>query len=168
MYAVKLRTPASITFVLSGVAKLMSPRASEKGLGFIDSVSPDVPDRLVGDPGRLRQVLLSLVGNAIKFTNRELIEVQVLAVNEEANPEGCALHFSIRDSGVGMAREKLKDIFEAFTQADSSTTRLYGGTGLGLAISKRLVDMMRGRIWVDSQLGVGSTFQFSARFGLQP
>jgi two-component system sensor histidine kinase/response regulator len=149
-----------------GIAKLMGPRAEEKGIDFVFEVAPDVPDRLIGDPGRLRQVILNLVGNAIKFTDRGQIKVDVFAA--QAGGAECAVQFAVHDSGIGIPREKLTVIFDAFAQADSSTTRNYGGTGLGLAISRRLVEMMGGQIWVDSEPGRGSTFQFTARFGLLP
>jgi two-component system sensor histidine kinase/response regulator len=150
-----------------GIAKLMGPRAEEKGIDFEYQVSQAVPDRLVGDPGRLRQVILNLIGNAIKFTDRGQIKVDVTAA-AEPDISTCTLLFAVRDSGVGIPREKLTVIFDAFSQADSSTTRNYGGTGLGLAISRRLVEMMDGHIWVDSEPGKGSTFNFTARLGLPP
>jgi len=145
----------------------MSPRAAEKGLDFLEYISPEVPDRLVGDAGRLRQVVLNLVGNAIKFTERGQVRVDVVVAPEQSNPSNRVLCFSVSDSGIGILAEKMAVIFEAFAQADNSTTRRYGGTGLGLAISQRLVEMMGGRVWAASEPGKGSTFQFTARFGLQ-
>jgi two-component system sensor histidine kinase/response regulator len=149
-----------------GITKLMGPRAEEKGIEFVYEVAADVPERLIGDPGRLRQVILNLAGNAIKFTERGQIRVQAFVAAQQAKDAGCVLQFAVRDSGVGIPADKVTVIFDAFAQADSSTTRNYGGTGLGLAISRRLVEMMGGEIWVDSEPGRGSTFQFTARLGL--
>ncbi len=118
-----------------------------------------MPARVRGDPGRLRQVLINLIGNAIKFTDRGQVSVAI-----ERSPEGAdALHFSVRDTGIGIPAEKQAMIFEAFTQVDGSFTRRFGGTGLGLTIASRLVQMMEGRIWVESKEGEGSTFHFTAR-----
>ena len=143
--------------------KTLSLRAQQKGLKLSCSVEPEVPDSLVGDPGRLRQILMNLVGNAIKFTDQGQV---LVGVASEAQAAGRAiLHFSVIDTGIGIPAEKQQVIFEAFSQADGSTTRRYGGTGLGLTISSKLVGMMGGHIWVDSQPGAGSTFHFTARFG---
>jgi signal transduction histidine kinase/CheY-like chemotaxis protein/HPt (histidine-containing phosphotransfer) domain-containing protein len=150
---------------LDGSLKTVALRAHEKDLELVCDVRPDVPDRLIGDPGRLRQVLVNLAGNAIKFTERGEIVVRV-DLEEDADTHA-RLHFSVSDTGIGIPADKVGAVFEAFTQADSSTTRKYGGTGLGLTISKRLVEMMDGRIWVESQLGRGTVFHFSARFGIQ-
>jgi two-component system, sensor histidine kinase and response regulator len=137
--------------------------AQQKGLELIVDIGPAVPWKLTGDPGRLRQILVNLLGNAIKFTHRG--EVALRVTREEAGPQdGVVLHFSIRDTGVGIPRDRQECIFEAFTQADSSTTRMYGGTGLGLAISSQLIQLMGGRIWVESETGCGSIFHFTARF----
>jgi two-component system sensor kinase len=139
-------------------------RAAEKRVELTYLVSPDVPDDLVGDPGRLRQVIINLVGNALKFTDRGEIVVGVtLDTMEESQ---VSLHFTVRDTGIGIPVEKQRQIFEAFTQADSSTTRRYGGTGLGLTISMQLVKLMGGQLWVDSEPGKGSTFHFTVRFGI--
>jgi CheY-like chemotaxis protein len=142
----------------------MSFRAHHKDLELIQDLRGEFPPALLGDPGRVGQVLVNLVGNAIKFTERGEIAV---AVEKEAATEGeVTLHFSVRDTGIGIDRDKQKVVFEAFTQADNSTARKFGGTGLGLAISRRLVEMMNGRIWVESAgEGYGSTFHFTARFG---
>jgi PAS domain S-box-containing protein len=156
--------PFNLRDCLGQVEKLMAPRATAKGIGFSGYISPGVPRILLGDPGRLRQIVLNLVGNAIKFTHTGRIDLEVVAL--EANPQSCTLNFSIGDTGVGIPAEKLTAIFEAFTQADGSTTRRYGGTGLGLSISRLLVEMMGGRIWATSELGKGSTFQFVANFSL--
>jgi PAS domain S-box-containing protein len=132
--------------------------ADAKNLNLIDDVHSDVPLRVLGDPGRLRQVLINLIGNAIKFTDRGEIAVAI-----ETSPEGPGmLHFSVRDTGIGIPADKQAMIFEAFTQVDGSFTRKFGGTGLGLTIASRLAHMMDGRIWVDSKEGEGSTFHFTA------
>jgi PAS domain S-box-containing protein len=137
-------------------------RAEQKGLELAYRVDADLPELLAGDPGRLRQVVTNLVGNAIKFTERGEIVVQ--AERQESNAEGVVIHFSIKDTGVGIPRERQESIFAPFEQADGSITRRYGGTGLGLAISARLIAIMNGRIWVESEAGQGSTFHFTARF----
>jgi two-component system, sensor histidine kinase and response regulator len=143
--------------------KTLSVRAHEKNLELICSVPPGLEDVVVGDPVRLRQVVLNLAGNAIKFTTQGEV---VLRVQPEAiGPDAMTLHFTITDTGMGIPAEKQNVIFEPFTQADTSTTRKHGGTGLGLAISARLIEMMGGRIWVESAAGLGSTFHFTARFG---
>ncbi len=145
---------------------VLAHRADERNLEFVCRVAPDVPDHLVGDPLRLRQVILNLLSNAIKFTERGEIVVGVIRVHD--GPDSVRLQFSVRDTGVGIPPEKQALIFNAFTQADSSTARTHGGTGLGLSISSQLVDMMGGRIWVESQVGRGSRFHFTAEFRLQP
>jgi PAS domain S-box-containing protein len=145
-------------------AKVLALRASEKGIELAVDVAPDVPDALLGDAGRLRQVLLNLLGNAIKFTSHGEVVLRVTLTGIERGRAG--LHFSVTDTGIGIAPEHLEHIFDAFTQADNSTTRRYGGTGLGLAIARRLVDLMGGRLWVESVLGHGSTFRFTSFFAL--
>ncbi len=144
--------------------KALGLRADEKGLELTCSISPSIPETLVGDPDRLRQILVNLTGNAIKFTDKGEVHVHVEGLSRRAGT--VVLHFCISDTGVGIPLEKQKMIFNAFSQADSSTTRQYGGTGLGLAISSRLVQMMKGGIWVTSKPGEGSIFHFTARFGL--
>jgi len=150
---------------LESVAKTLAVRVHEKGLELLCDVPPDVPDSLVGDPGRLRQVLTNLADNAVKFTGKGEI-VLAVAVESEGE-EKVRLRFSVSDTGIGVPPEKQELVFSAFAQADGSTTRKYGGTGLGLAISKQLVEMMGGRIAVQSECGKGSTFYFTADFGLQ-
>lgn len=150
--------------VIGETLKVMRFRAQQKGLELEWEVEESVPEQLIGDPGRLRQVLLNLTGNAIKFTDRGNITVKV-GKGKKAN-EKVELHFRVRDTGIGISKSKQKMIFEAFTQADSSTTRKYGGTGLGLTITMRLVELMGGKIWVESEPGRGSTFHFTAEFGL--
>jgi signal transduction histidine kinase/CheY-like chemotaxis protein/HPt (histidine-containing phosphotransfer) domain-containing protein len=146
------------------VLELTRVRASAKGLELESTVADEVPRVLVGDPLRLRQILLNLLGNAMKFTDAGRLEVRVGQDPEDPAPG--ALQFQVRDTGIGIPPEKLESIFENFSQADSSTTRKYGGTGLGLAISKRLVGLMGGRIWVESEPGQGSTFLFTVRMGV--
>jgi signal transduction histidine kinase/DNA-binding response OmpR family regulator len=140
-------------------------RAAEKGLEVLFNPSPDTPDALIGDPGRLRQILINLVGNAIKFTDHGQVLVSIGIAEENEN--GCLLSFSIKDNGIGIPPDKLRLIFDPFEQADLSTTKSFGGTGLGLAISKNLVELFGGTIRVDSEVGKGSTFIFTARFMIQ-
>jgi signal transduction histidine kinase/DNA-binding response OmpR family regulator len=149
---------------LSYTLRALAPRADKKGLELTCEALSNLAARLVGDPGRLRQILVNLAGNAIKFTERG--EVNLRVEIESQGEDWTALHFCITDTGIGIPREKQQRIFEAFTQADSSTTRKYGGTGLGLAISTRLVKLMEGRIWVESEPNKGSRFHFTAKFGL--
>lgn len=142
--------------------RALALRAQEKGLELAYDVDPNIPEYLVGDPGRLRQILVNLVGNAIKFTSEG--EVIVGAVIKSREPQRLTLHFTVADTGIGIPADKHKLIFEAFAQADSSTTRNYGGSGLGLAICSRLAALMGGRVWVESVVGAGSTFHFTACF----
>jgi signal transduction histidine kinase/CheY-like chemotaxis protein/HPt (histidine-containing phosphotransfer) domain-containing protein len=151
--------------VLARAMEVVEVRTTAKGLWLRQSIAPGVPHYLVGDPNRLRQVMINLLGNSIKFTERGGLDIKV-----EPDPENSApgrLRFGITDTGIGIPADKLTLIFESFTQVDSSTTRKYGGTGLGLTISKQLVELMGGRIWVESQVGVGSTFYFTAQFQVQ-
>jgi two-component system, sensor histidine kinase and response regulator len=151
--------------VLEDAMRVLAPRAQQKGVELASHIDSRVADALVGDPLRLRQVILNLVGNAIKFTEQGEV---VLRVQTESQSNGdIRLHFSVTDTGIGIPPEKQSLIFEAFSQADSSTTRRYGGTGLGLAISAHLVELMGGNISVESQPGRGSTFHFSSRFEVQ-
>jgi two-component system, sensor histidine kinase and response regulator len=149
---------------LEETIRMFALRAQQKGLELVCDVRPDVPQVVRGDPTRLRQIVVNLVGNAIKFTERGevVLRVELNALNQGDNE----LHFSIQDTGIGISPEKQKLIFEAFAQGDNSSARKYGGTGLGLTISSRLVEMMRGRIWVESKLGHGSTFHFTTCLGV--
>jgi PAS domain S-box-containing protein len=181
----------SLRAAVGDTLRALAVRAHKKGLELIYQVQPDVPDALVGDAGRLRQILLNLVGNAIKFTERGEVVVSVGMTNDEARKSNggrtgpasaldirdssffrhssfVILHFEVKDTGIGIPPEKQARIFQAFEQEDTSTTRKYGGTGLGLTIAARLVALIGGDITVDSVPGQGSTFAFTARFGLQP
>jgi PAS domain S-box-containing protein len=149
---------------LGETMKALGLRAHQRGLELAWRVTDEVPDSLSGDLGRLRQVLVNLVGNSVKFTEQGEVVLQV--DQTDATEDAAVLHFSVRDTGIGIPEEKKKAIFEAFEQADGSTTRKYGGTGLGLAITRQIVDLMGGTLWVESELGKGSTFHFTARFDL--
>ncbi|MGO9269397.1 MAG: ATP-binding protein [Terriglobia bacterium] len=145
-------------------ARMFAYPATQKGLGLICNLAPDVPEIVRGDPTRLRQVAVNLLGNALKFTNRGEVALEVECFSRQA--ETVVLHFAVRDTGIGIPRDKQPLIFEAFAQGDGSTTRKFGGTGLGLTISSRLVRLMGGRIWVESDPGRGSTFHFTACLGV--
>ena len=147
------------------VVETMCIRAAEKGLRLTATIPPEVPRALTGDSLRLRQVLLNLVGNAIKFTERGEV---VIRISSETSETVAKLHCSVTDTGIGIPPSKLREVFSNFTQGDSSTARRFGGSGLGLAIVKRLVELMGGRVWAESQVGLGSTFHFTARLGIQP
>ena len=151
---------------IEGTLKSLALRADEKGLELLCEVSPKVCELLVGDPGRLRQVLINLIGNAVKFTTEGEIALKVQVYNVESG--AMTLQFTVADTGIGISPAKLKTIFDSFSQADTSTTREYGGTGLGLTISKRLIEMMGGKIWVESELGFGSQFHFTVRLRTAP
>jgi len=149
---------------IGNMMKTVATRAHKKELELAYNIQSDAPDTLVGDPGRLRQIIVNLVSNAIKFTDQG--EVVVCIEVESQTEEDVCLHFAVSDTGIGIPPEKQQLIFDSFSQADNSTTRKYGGTGLGLAISSQLVKMMNGRIWVESEVSKGSTFHFTARFGI--
>jgi PAS domain S-box-containing protein len=160
---------------LADAVRTLGLRAQQKGLELACHVAPDVPDLLVGDLGRLRQVVVNLLGNAIKFTSEGEVVVEVRNQESGVRSQGsapggaadsCVLHFTVRDTGIGIPPEKHQAIFEPFEQVDGSTTRKYGGTGLGLAISAQLVGLMGGRMWVESEVGQGSRFNFTARFAV--
>ena len=155
--------------ILEDFTAALALRAHDKGLELVCSTDPDVPSFLIGDPGRLRQILTNLAGNAIKFTHTGEVAIHVSAVDETApSPASVLLRFTVRDTGIGIPDDKLDLIFSNFTQADASTTRQYGGTGLGLAISRQLAELMGGEIGIESQVGQGSVFWFTARLNTQP
>jgi PAS domain S-box-containing protein len=158
------RVPFRFRDTVEDGVRLLAPRAAEKGLELGCRIAPDVPDALIGDAGRLRQVILNLVGNAVKFTDEGEVVVEV-TVDRRADDE-VTLRFMVRDTGIGIAHDKQWKIFGAFVQADASTTRRYGGTGLGLTISAQLVELMEGRLWLESEPGEGSRFYFVAHFGI--
>jgi PAS domain S-box-containing protein len=158
-------TDFSLRYGINEMVKILDVRAKQKGLELSINIPPEVPDQLLGDPSRLRQILSNLVDNAIKFTERGGV---ILKIEKDSQSEqDVCLHFSVADSGIGIPQEKQQLVFEAFAQADTSTTRKYGGTGLGLSISARLVRLMSGKIWVESEANRGSVFHFTARFSLQ-
>ncbi len=141
-------------------------QAEEKGLQLECVVAPDVPDALCGDPSRLRQIIVNLAGNSLKFTEKGSVRVLVKLEpgDQKRRGAGVRLRFSVADTGIGIPADKWQAIFDAFSQADGSITRRYGGTGLGLTISSRLVRLFDGEIWLDSEVGKGTTFHFTARF----
>jgi signal transduction histidine kinase/CheY-like chemotaxis protein len=151
--------------VLADALEISGVRARAKGLQLSSKIQPNVPARFIGDPGRLRQILLNLLGNAMKFTERGDVSV---VVEMESAPAAVPtmLHFAVSDTGIGIPADRISSIFDNFSQADASTTRKYGGTGLGLAISKRFVELMGGRIWAESTVGAGSTMHFTAQLAV--
>ncbi len=157
--------PFALRDALDETLQALALRAHSKGLELACRIAPDVPDGLVGDPGRLRQVLVNLVGNAIKFTERG--EVIAAVSVDGLTEDGVTLRVSAADTGIGIPADKVHTIFQPFEQADGSTTRRFGGTGLGLTISAKLVELMGGKIWVESEVGVGSTFWFTIKLGVQ-
>src|SRR5438094_745297 len=157
--------PFSLRESLGDTMKTLALEAHRKGLELAYEIQPDTPDALLGDPVRLGQIVLNLVGNAIKFTERGEVVMRVQPQSGAGGEVGC--YFTVSDTGIGIEREKQIAIFAPFLQGDTSTTRIYGGTGLGLTVSERLVEMMNGKIWVESEPGKGSIFHFTVRFGLQ-
>jgi signal transduction histidine kinase len=154
--------PFSLGDTVGDTVRTLAVKAAEKGLRLEYEVDDEVPDGVIGDPGRLRQILYNLVSNAIKFTHVGSVVIRVGL--ESSGPDNQAvLHFAVEDTGIGIPHDKQDRIFEVFSQADGSTTREYGGTGLGLSIARQLVGMMRGRIWLESELSRGSTFHFLAQ-----
>jgi PAS domain S-box-containing protein len=150
--------------IIEEALSLMRPSAQQKGLKLISQMSPDIPRFVQGDPIRMRQIILNLVGNAVKFTESGSVAVRAglePAKDEAKDGNEIRLHFEVQDTGIGIPIEKQKLIFEAFSQADGSMSRVFGGTGLGLSISARLVQMMKGHVWVESSVGTGSTFHFT-------
>jgi signal transduction histidine kinase/DNA-binding response OmpR family regulator/HPt (histidine-containing phosphotransfer) domain-containing protein len=158
------KTDFRLEDVLDNLSTIVSQKAQDKNLEFLIAPQHEIPPNLIGDPLRLGQILINLVNNAVKFTERG--EVLVTVSLEEQSADRIKLKFSVRDSGIGMTPEQSSRLFQAFAQADTSTTRKYGGTGLGLSISKRLVEMMEGTIWAESEPGVGSTFHFTTWLGV--
>ena len=155
--------------VMDTLANLVGMRAEDKGLELLFNAAPGVPKALRGDPLRLSQVLINLGNNAVKFTDRGevVVGIEMVGTDTDYGTGMATLHFWVRDTGIGMSAEQCAKMFQSFSQADASTTRKYGGTGLGLAISKNLVELMDGRIWVESEPGKGSCFHFHANFGVQ-
>ncbi len=158
--------PFNLQDALHDILKTLAIRAHEKGLELIGSIKPEVPSHLIGDPGRIRQILVNLVGNAIKFTREG--EVAVTVGVESQSPGHIDLHVSVKDTGIGIPPEKQQAVFEPFVQADGSTARKYGGTGLGLTITRHLVELMGGRIWIESAPGKGAVFHFTAALKKDP
>lgn len=153
--------PFELRNCIEDALDMFAPKAIEKGIDLLYLIQPDVSPFLVGDVNRLRQIMINLINNAIKFTEEGEIFISIEKVNEGEGFQ--ELQFSVKDSGIGIAKEKMDILFEAFTQADATTTRRYGGTGLGLAIAKHLINLMGGTIWVESTVGKGSTFFFNIR-----
>ncbi len=155
--------PFDLRECVETTARSLSLRATDQGLEMACRIDPAVPYRLLGDPGRLRQIIINLGGNAMKFTDEG--EVVIAVEMDEQTEHDVGLHFSVRDTGIGIPEGKLSKVFDSFSQIDASTTRKYGGTGLGLAISDQLVELMGGKIWVESEVDVGTTFHFRVRLG---
>ncbi len=159
------QTPFSLRKTISDSAKVLAVAAAQKSIELIVDIEPDVPDALIGDASHLRQMIINLAGNAVKFTDRGEIVIKV-ALDSSAD-QTVSLHFLVRDTGKGIPADEIDRLFEAFEQLDSSDTRTHGGTGLGLAITRRLATLMGGRVWAESRPGMGSTFHFTANFGAE-
>ncbi len=159
----------TIEDVLDNITNIISLKAEGKGIELLFNIENDIPNNLVGDPHRLGQVLINLSNNAVKFTTtgQIIVKAEVIDDSENRSSDQIFLRFSVEDSGIGMTQDQIVKLFQAFSQVDSSTTRKYGGTGLGLTISKHLIEMMGGKIWVNSEYGKGSKFRFTTKFGLQ-
>jgi osomolarity two-component system sensor histidine kinase NIK1 len=151
--------PFSLRLAVFSVLKTLCVKASQNKLDLIFDIDPTIPDQLVGDPLRLRQVITNLIGNAVKFTTKGAVALSCRVKGYQSG--GVELEFAVADTGIGIRKDKLDVIFDTFAQADGSTTRKYGGTGLGLTISKRLVNLMSGNLWVTSDFGEGSKFFFT-------
>jgi signal transduction histidine kinase len=156
--------PFNIHNLVAETARVFKLQATQKGLTLNWEIDPDIPSELIGDPGRLRQILVNLLGNALKFTPQGSVSLH--AETEWRSPESIQLLMAVSDTGIGIPKHKQQLIFHPFAQADGSMTRKYGGTGLGLSIALRLVELMHGRLWVTSDAGKGSVFHFSAQFGI--
>ena len=160
--------PFRLERLVGDAIKTLAPRAQEKGLSLGMEIDPASPLQLRGDPGRLRQILLNLVSNGMKFTERGEVRVRLRVSQDSDAVTGAVLHVAVSDTGIGIPQDKCEQIFDAFAQEDSSIARRFGGTGLGLAICRRLVDVMGGRIWVESEVGKGSTFHFTVNVAVDP
>ena len=158
------RIPFDLIDVVTRAVELIRVKARDKGLEVEFEIDPEIPRYLVGDPTRLRQIILNLLGNSLKFTETGGLTVTITP--ELVSPSIAALRFAVSDTGIGIPEDKLDKVFQNFSQVDASTTRKYGGTGLGLSISKKFVELMNGKIWVESSVGFGSTFFFTAEFGI--
>ena len=153
--------PLSLRNTIDESLALIAATASEKGLNMTYDIDKNTPEVILSDPTRLRQILANLLSNAVKFTENG--EVLISVFSRELNENDYEIHFSVKDTGIGIPEDKLERLFKPFSQVDASTTRRYGGTGLGLVISKKLIDMMGGKIWVESEVGKGSTFHFTIK-----
>lgn len=164
------QSPFHLESSIASIVNMLAPHAHQKGLELLWEIDPTIPLHLLGDPLRLQEIITNLIGNAIKFTQQGEIVLSISRHHPtvpESDPEMVELHFQVRDTGIGISEEMQVKVFEAFQQADHSITREFGGTGLGLAIARRLVKLMHGTLWVESQCGQGSIFHFTARFGTQ-
>ena len=154
--------PFNVSFATQDATRLMSAAAKNKGLTLTTQIDGDIPELVIGNPERFRQILLNLIGNAVKFTHKGEVIIHAAPVGEDANT--VSIKFTVKDTGIGIAQSELKYLFVPFAQVDSSTTKKFGGTGLGLAICKHLVEKLGGRIGVESEKGLGSSFWFTIPF----